>query len=665
MTRSWTNDALRALAAALAIAAALALAGAGVARAEANSCNTLPPREARTWNGYNVIYGSGTIEGTPGDDFIVGSSGNDTIHAGYGNDVVCAGEGDDVIYGGGSGDDLHGQGGNDKIFGELLDDELYGEAGRDLLVGGHGVDKMYGGEGNDWLRGGTNGDTIDGGTNANDNDVVSFADATPSAGHVEGFDGVAVNLTEATTGGVAPHTAVGNGTDSVTNVESVVGSPFDDEIIAPSGVANQHLYGGMGSDSCTPGPCVEPARSLSAPFVYLDTYSPFATEPTPDPELIAVGGSAAETFGFSNSGSSFTVTAEAGGAGEALATTEACTTPRTGTVSCSLGSTPVGGAVSWFGGAGDDTATVSNAAPNGVTTDLDGGDGSDTITGSEGSENLYSGNSGSDVLRGGEGSDALIAEGTGGDHLYGEGGNDQLVTTNPCQGHVYSGGSGEDIAGFARTVPGEGEVPGAGEYGINATLGDPNGNPAELNSSFYGSAYILGEGGVGNICPGGVHTYVGGDNEILEGTKKWDVLTGNEADNTIWGRQGNDTIWGLGGNDLIEGHEGDDTVYGGTGEDTINGNEGDDTLEGNSGADVVNGGSGNDLLHGNAGNDTLSGGDGADTVWGDEGVDSLFGNAGSDKLRARDETRDTTVNCGEDHDEPTQKDSFDPVVNCE
>ena len=606
------HTALAALLGALCAALMLAGIGAGVAHASATSCNTLPPREARTWNGYNVVYGSGAIEGTPQDDFIVGSAGSDTITAGYGNDIVCAGEGDDVVYGGGMGDDLHGQGGNDSIFGELLDDELYGEAGRDLLVGGHGVDDMFGGEGNDWLRGGTNGETFDGGANSNDNDVASFVDTTPSAGHVSGFTGVAINLTGSASGGVEAHTAIGNGVDTVQNIESVIGSPFDDEIIAPSGVANQRLYGGMGSDTCTPGPCIEPATSLSAPFAYLDTYSPFATTPTPDPAFIVVGGASAETSSLSNAGTSFTVTASVGGLPETLATTgEACSIPTAGTVRCTLASTPTGGAQTWFGGAGADTLTDSSAAPNGVTTDLDGGDDSDTITGAIGIETLYSGNTGADALHGGEGADALIAEGSGGDTLDAAGGNDQLVTTNPCNGHIFSGGGGQDIAGFARTVTGQGEVPGVGEYGINATLGDPAGNPGELNSTYYGSAYVLGEGGVGNICAGGAHTYVGGDNEVLEGTKKWDVLSGNNAANTIWGRQGNDTLFARGGNDIVEGHAGDDIV------------------------------------------------------WGDEGVDSLFGNAGNDKLRARDGVRDTTVNCGDDVDEPTAKDAVDPLVNCE
>ena len=419
---------------ALLVAAATGIGPAiGVAHAASTSCNTLPPREARTWNGYDVVYGSGAIEGTPADDFIVGSAGRDTVSAGYGNDVVCAGEGADAIYGGGMGDDLHGQGGDDSIFGELLDDELYGEAGRDLLVGGHGVDEMFGGEGNDWLRGGTNGETFDGGVNSNDNDVASFSDATPSAGHVAGVSGVAVNLTGSASGGVEAHTAIGNGVDSVLDVESVIGSPFDDVITAPAGVANQHLYGGMGSDSCTPGPCIEPATSLTAPFAYLDTYSPFATTPTPDPAFVVVGGSAGEMFGLSNGGSSFTITASVGGTPEALATTgEGCSTPTTGTIRCSLAATPIGGAQTWFGGAGADTLTDSSAAPNGVTTDLDGGDDSDTITGSSGIEQLYSGNSGADALHGGEGADALIAEGSGGDTLDAAGGTTSSSRRTPA-----------------------------------------------------------------------------------------------------------------------------------------------------------------------------------------------------------------------------------------
>jgi Ca2+-binding RTX toxin-like protein len=632
------------------------------AAADVNSCNEPPPA------GYNVISGrSGAIEGTPGNDYIVGSSGADIITAGYGNDIVCAGDGDDVVYGGGKGDDLHGGNGRDKLFGQLLDDQLYGGPERDVLIGGHGTDELFGQEGNDWLRGGTNVDHYDGGVNEdrNDNDVASFADATPTGGHVPGWSGVVVNMTERSLGEVAPHTAKGGGEDTIVNVESVVGSPYDDQIASEPNVRNQTLYGGMGSDTCTPGPCSEPATNLTAPFAYLDRTNPIAIEPVlPDPMLIVVGGSASETFTLSNSGgTSFTATASAGGSPEALATTEGCTTPTRGTVTCSFGSSaPRAGGQTWFGAAGNDTMTDRTAAPNGMTTDLDGGDDSDTITGSPGSDTLVSGNSGSDVLHGGGEGDALLALGTGGDQLYGEEGNDQLATGEPCAGHVYRGGEGQDVAGFARTTT----------SGVTASLGNPNGDPATVGSSWYGAAYRHREDG-GNACAGGAVTWVGADNEILEGTNQDDFLFGNQNENTIWARDGVDRVHAGAGDDIVDGNGGADTVFGEAGRDVITGGPGPDRLHGEEGEDDIEGQDEPDALWGEDGNDRLFGGENADELFGGaandlldggNGVDELFGQEGNDRLRARDGTTDGAVNCGADADEPVEADPFDPVTNC-
>jgi Ca2+-binding RTX toxin-like protein len=52
-------------------------------------------------------------------------------------------------------------------------------------------------------------------------------------------------------------------------------------------------------------------------------------------------------------------------------------------------------------------------------------------------------------------------------------------------------------------------------------------------------------------------------------------------------------------------------------------------------------------------------------VEGTPGDDFIVGGAGNDRLRAGDGVRDSAVNCGEDTDEPTEKDSFDAAVNCE
>jgi Ca2+-binding RTX toxin-like protein len=545
----------------------------------ARSCDVPLPPDGSLYQGhYRVRYGSGTFSGTNQDDFLVGSSNADTIFGDYGNDIVCAQGGDDTVYGGGFGDDLHGGDGNDSIFGELLDDDLFGDAGRDLLVGGHGTDYMDGGINNDWLRGGTNVDTYVGGDNRDDNDVASFATATPSAGHLQGVNGVAVNLTDTATAGIGPHAVEGEGNDEIYQVESVIGSAFDDVIVGPNpAAAFQHLYGGMGTDTCIPSPCVAPDNGeLAQPFAYLDLHTPFANRtPTPDPAFIVVGGSASESLALQNPAADFRVRASVGGAPEQLATdTTVCNRPSSGTVACPLAK-PTGGLALAYGGDGNDTITLSNPFANGMTADFDGGNDNDSLTGSSGSEVLFSGNTGADALNGGDGPDALLALGRGGDTLDAGAGNDQLVTNDPCQGHVFLGGADQDVAGFARTNP---PTSVNANWGINAYMGDPMGNPADINSSYYGHARLLGRDGTGNACAGGAFTWIGANSEILEGTMKKDTLIGNDSPNTIWGRMMDDELFGGGGDDILRGDEGNDALSGSTGADRFEGGTGFDHL---------------------------------------------------------------------------------------
>lgn len=76
----------------------------------------------------NIIYGSGTINGGPGNDLIYGSPGNDNIRGGMG---------DDCIVGGGGNDILRGQNGNDVLI---------GGSGYDIIEGGPGYDICYFGD---------------------------------------------------------------------------------------------------------------------------------------------------------------------------------------------------------------------------------------------------------------------------------------------------------------------------------------------------------------------------------------------------------------------------------------------------------------------------------------------------------------------------------------
>ena len=107
-------------------------------------------REAATCFGSPAtITGSGTIEGTMGDDVLVGGDGDDSIHGKGGKDKVCGG------------------GGNDKLGGGPDDDQVDGGAGNDHVDGGLGNDLVLGGEGDDQLACGTGEDVADGGPGTN------------------------------------------------------------------------------------------------------------------------------------------------------------------------------------------------------------------------------------------------------------------------------------------------------------------------------------------------------------------------------------------------------------------------------------------------------------------------------------------------------------------
>ncbi|WP_460410271.1 MULTISPECIES: retention module-containing protein [unclassified Pseudomonas] len=133
----------------------------------------------------SISYQDGhTLTGTSGDDVLVAGSGDNIINAGDGNDVLTAGSGNN---------------------------ELHGGAGNDLL---------YSGPGNDLLDGGTGSDT------------ASYAHATA---------GVTVNL-----GLLGAQNTLGAGTDTLTGIENLVGSNFNDTLTGDNN--NNVINGGLGND---------------------------------------------------------------------------------------------------------------------------------------------------------------------------------------------------------------------------------------------------------------------------------------------------------------------------------------------------------------------------------------------------------------------------------
>ena len=218
-----------------------------------------------------------------------------------------------------------------------------------------------------------------------------------------------------------------------------------------------------------------------------------------------------------------------------------------------------------------------------LTITVNGGDGGDTIFGSEFADSLVGGN-GADSITG------ALAN----DTLEGSNGNDTL-----------SGGVGDDSI--------------LGGDGADSITGD------------VGNDTIIAGNGADSVS--------GGDGtDSLNGSDGTDTLNGNAGDDTLSGDNGTDSLLGGGDNDSILGGAGNDTASGGDGLDTLNGGADNDSLNGDDGTDILDGGDGNDTLLGGAGNDTINGGTGNDSVRGLDGDDSILGGSGNDALFGDDNT---------------------------
>jgi len=111
------------------------------------------------------------LEGTLGIDKILGFGGNDQIQGNERHDFLFGGVGNDNLSGGLGDDFLLGEAGNDLLNGDDGSDNLDGGAGNDQLFGGNGSDTLFGGEGTDQLYGGAGVDYFDGGAGR---DTVHF-----------------------------------------------------------------------------------------------------------------------------------------------------------------------------------------------------------------------------------------------------------------------------------------------------------------------------------------------------------------------------------------------------------------------------------------------------------------------------------------------------------
>ncbi len=172
---------------------------------------------------YTTYYGSNASETVNGD------WQHNTMYLYGGNDTATGGGGNDVLDGGLGNDNLSGDAGNDKLLGGDGNDILNGGTGNDFIDGGIGNDTMNGGDNDDMFIGGAGADKMDGG---NGIDTVDYSASDTM--------GVHVNMLNNVYGGAAAG-------DSISNMENVIGTKFDDYIQGTS--ANNKIIGGEGNDS--------------------------------------------------------------------------------------------------------------------------------------------------------------------------------------------------------------------------------------------------------------------------------------------------------------------------------------------------------------------------------------------------------------------------------
>jgi Ca2+-binding RTX toxin-like protein len=176
-----------------------------------------------------------TINGTGGNDVIAAKGGNDIINGNGGNDTICAGDGDDEVY---------GNAGHDTIFGEAGADTISAGTGNDIVKGGDGPDSILGGAGDDTINGEGRSDRISGGP---DDDTIRGGAGNDTVIYRSTGNLVRVSLVN--------EKGVGDGTDKILEVESVIGSQFDDVLVGNSLInrlvglgGNDRIQGGPGDD---------------------------------------------------------------------------------------------------------------------------------------------------------------------------------------------------------------------------------------------------------------------------------------------------------------------------------------------------------------------------------------------------------------------------------
>jgi Ca2+-binding RTX toxin-like protein len=576
----------------------------------------------------NIVYtGSGNFTGTGNglDNSITGGIGNDTLTGNAGNDTLTGGAGADSLNGGGGSDTVIYEGTTAGIavnlttgavtndgFGSVdvitpatienlrasaFNDVVQMSSSTGFVFGRAGNDSLTGGSGSDTFTPGSGNDTVDGGAGT---DVVSYSDdGLDQAGIAT--QGVSVNL--------ATGQATDNwgGTDTLSNIENVVGSALDDVITGNDAV--NILNAGAGADTLDGGAGFDFAAYTNATSgLTVDLGNP--SNNTGEAE----GDTFANIEGLQGSGFNDTLV----GDGQ----------------NNFLGGR--GGADILNGAAGTDYADYREST-SGITVDLANpanntgnavGDSYISIEGIRGSsfDDTLVGNSGSNVLRGGAGADVL--NGAGGLDMADYFDSATAITVSLFNPGINSGdAAGDTLLSIEAIRSGIFNDTLIGDSGDNALIGSAGADSLDGGSGTDYADYRNATTGitVDLANPANNTDEATGDTfisiEALRGGDFGDTLNGNSEDNFLRGGLGADTLNGGAGHDIASYSNATSGLTADLGNAANNTGEaaGDvftsiEGLQGSSFNDSLVGNEENNFLIGRLGNDSLMGGGGTDTA---------------------------------------------------
>jgi len=598
------------------------------------------------------------------DDALTGGAGDDTLEGGAGNDVLDGGDGLDLAsYAGASTAVVVNLASPGSNTGDAAGDSytgiegILGSAHNDALYGDTSADWLDGNAGNDTLRGGLGSDNLDGGAG---HDRVDYRDSSV---------GVSIDLSSGVnTGG----TAAG---DTLTNIEEIVGSNYNDTLTAASDGGmivfavngNDHIMGGSGIDRFYGGDGNDTLQGgLGAD------------------QLFGEGGYDRVDYRDSASGVSINLSTGvfSGGSaeGDSLTSIEEI-------VGSSHGDTVVAaeGGTTFFGVGGDDSMT--------------GGAGLDRFYGGAGTDTIdYSASNSAVLVNLGTGrgqfGDAAGDQIVEVEAVIGSSHNDTLIGSSA--GDSLDGGAGHDRVDYRSSTAGVSLNLSTGLNTGGTAAGDTLTNIEEIVGSNLGDTLVAADSGTIFFGVNGDDRMTGGAGlDRFYGGAGTDTIDYSGSDSAVFinlgtgrgqfgdaegdqfadveaavGSSHNDTLIGSSAGDSLDGGDGHDRVdyrsstagisinlstgvnTGGTAagdtltniEEIVGSNLNDTLTAASDGGMIVFAVNGNDHIMGGSGIDRFYGGNGNDTLQGGLGADQLFGEGGYDRVDYRDSASGVSIN---------------------